>query len=73
MFSNNLLTQKRRECQSLLYSEELLVASEKSAMGSPMNNDSAKKWHHLGLHVRQKEPAPRKNRDVRRGVVLYFV
>eukprot|EP00964_Phaeocystis_antarctica_P162726 scaffold137576_cov72-Phaeocystis_antarctica.AAC.3 len=31
-------------------------ASEKSARGSPMNNDSAKQWHQRGVHVRQKEP-----------------
>ena len=29
-----------------------------------MNNDSAKKWHQLGRHVRQKEPAP--SAEVRR-------
>eukprot|EP00964_Phaeocystis_antarctica_P001445 scaffold763_cov66-Phaeocystis_antarctica.AAC.3 len=33
-------------------------------MGIPMNNDSAKKWHQLGLHVRQKQPAP--STEVRR-------
>eukprot|EP00964_Phaeocystis_antarctica_P060533 scaffold36101_cov69-Phaeocystis_antarctica.AAC.1 len=33
-------------------------------MGIPMNNDSAKKWHQLGLHVRQKQPAP--SAEVRR-------
>ena len=37
-------------------------------MGSPINNDSAKKWHQRGIHVRQKVPA--KNvieRDVNQG------
>ena len=33
-------------------------------MGIPMNNDSAKKWHQCGRHVRQKEPAP--SAEVRR-------
>eukprot|EP00964_Phaeocystis_antarctica_P078687 scaffold48954_cov82-Phaeocystis_antarctica.AAC.3 len=34
-------------------------------MGIPMNNDSAKRWHQLGLHVRQqKQPAP--SAEVRR-------
>ena len=36
---------------------ETLLKCEKSAMGIPMNNDSAKKWHQLGLHVRQKQPS----------------
>ena len=39
-------------------------ASEKSAMGIAMNNDSAKKWHQCGRDVRQKEPAP--SAEVRR-------
>ena len=43
---------------------ETLLKCEKSAMGIPMNNDSAKKWHQLGLHVRQKQPAP--SAEVRR-------
>ena len=33
-------------------------------MGILMNDDSAKKWHQLGVHVRQKEPAP--SAEVRR-------
>ena len=33
-------------------------ACENQHMGSPMNGDSAKKWHQCGYHVRQKEPTP---------------
>eukprot|EP00964_Phaeocystis_antarctica_P100364 scaffold66019_cov64-Phaeocystis_antarctica.AAC.4 len=39
-------------------------------MGSPMNNDSAKKWHQYGRHVRQKEPAP--SAEVRRTTPARF-
>ena len=55
------------------YSEEtnflshfwLLETLLKNQHGQPdENNDSAKKWHQRGLHVRQKVPAP--SAEVRR-------
>ena len=52
---------KRMQCRGLLLLVVLLpfwFACENQHMGSPMNGDSAKKWHQCGYHVRQKEPTP---------------
>ena len=45
-------------------------ACENQHMGSPINNDSAKKWHQYGRHVCQKEPAP--SAEVRRTMPARF-